>query len=137
MKEQIKARIGRDYADLSEEETDDIGNVVSSKAHQFYGRIIYIGEGDEVMRTNTNLIGQVPLKTALGDVIFTGFGAPVLFVLRPTRDSYRLIGQYYIHGLMKGEDLIMKRFNHIQSESSSPVFSLVQLSSMRTVYLTA
>jgi hypothetical protein len=49
---------------------------------------------------------QVPLSTQVGDLIFLPLGSAVPFVLRLSesgRDDFELIGECYVHGIMKGE----------------------------------
>jgi len=38
-----------------------------------------------------------------GDVIMVLIGADVPFLMRPYEDGYRLLGEVYVHGIMKGE----------------------------------
>lgn len=41
-----------------------------------------------------------------GDICCILFGAPVPFVLRPAGNGYRLVGEAYVHGIMKGEEMV-------------------------------
>jgi len=50
-------------------------------------------------------IGMFPLTAQVGDTIFVIAGAPIPFLLRPKGDAYELLGQCYVHGIMKGEAL--------------------------------
>jgi hypothetical protein len=55
--------------------------------------------------TKSGLMGMVPAETLKGDVICVPLGAQVPFVLREDGSNYRLVGECYIHGVMKGEAL--------------------------------
>jgi hypothetical protein len=44
-------------------------------------------------------------KTEAGDVICVLLGGSVPYILRPIDDSYILIGEAYVHGIMDGEVL--------------------------------
>ena len=53
--------------------------------------------------------GIVPTGVELGDVVCVFAGAETVFILRPVqvdddaRTVYPVVGDYYVHGLMKGE----------------------------------
>ena len=51
-------------------------------------------------------VGLCPGDTQLGDIIFIPFGAHVPYIVRKlskrTRE-YKLIGEAYVHGIMRGE----------------------------------
>jgi hypothetical protein len=53
--------------------------------------------------TLKGFLTSVPYTTQAGDCIAVLAGGRVPFVLRPTRDHYRLIGPCYVHGIMNGE----------------------------------
>ena len=55
--------------------------------------------------TNGKLLGLVPETCVAGDEIFVLYGGQVLFILRPWRGSYKLVGECYIHGIMDGQAL--------------------------------
>ena len=51
-------------------------------------------------------VGQIPLNSQIGDVIFLPLGSAVPFIGRPQRstpETYRLVGECYIHGIMEGQ----------------------------------
>lgn len=55
-------------------------------------------------RTESGHIGWMPTTARTGDVICVFAGAPFPFLLRDDGDNhYKLIGDAYIHGIMKGE----------------------------------
>ena len=60
--------------------------------------------------TSKGYMGLFPRGTQLGDQICVFMGAPLPFVLRlqENSDSYLLIGECYVHGLMEGETLNME-----------------------------
>lgn len=55
--------------------------------------------------TEKRFIGMVPTITRPGDVVCLLFGSAVPMVMRkcPSGDSYQLVGEAYIHGVMDGE----------------------------------
>ncbi|KAG9197502.1 hypothetical protein G6514_001496 [Epicoccum nigrum] len=54
--------------------------------------------------SKAGLLGLFPLATELGDTIVVLEGASTPFVLRSIGDEeYRLVGECYVHGVMKGE----------------------------------
>jgi hypothetical protein len=55
--------------------------------------------------TSKRLLGQVPHDTREGDCVMIVLGAVVPFILRSCEDRYQMVGQAYIHGIMKGEAL--------------------------------
>jgi hypothetical protein len=56
------------------------------------------------MTTKKGYVGFVPKKSAVGDRIFVLMGCDVPLVLRPCgKGVYRLVGECYVHGIMKGE----------------------------------
>jgi hypothetical protein len=57
--------------------------------------------------TEKGCIGMIPRKALVGDLICILYGSPVPMVLRkmPSYDSYQLVGEAYIHGIMDGEGL--------------------------------
>lgn len=50
--------------------------------------------------------GLVPEETQIGDALCLLKGMETPFVLRPTGQTYRVIGECYIEGYMKGRKLI-------------------------------
>lgn len=59
--------------------------------------------GRSVLATSNGWIGLGPINKAPGDVICVIEGADVSFVLRPTADCFRLVGECFVQGLMCGE----------------------------------
>ncbi|OCK99287.1 uncharacterized protein K441DRAFT_652727 [Cenococcum geophilum 1.58] len=55
-------------------------------------------------------MGLAPAQTMEGDVICVIPGARVPYVLREDGGNYKLVGECYVHGIMKGEALDLPRF---------------------------
>jgi hypothetical protein len=73
--------------------------------------------GRKLLRTRGGLLGLGPKSTDVekGDQIWVLRGATVPFVLRPADDGkYRLIGEAYVHGAMRGEALSMERAEFVR-----------------------
>jgi hypothetical protein len=56
-----------------------------------------------VFITNTNYIGVGPKLTRTGDVIVVLYGGQVPLALRPCGETYRVLGECYVAGVMEGE----------------------------------
>ena len=59
--------------------------------------------GRRMARTSEGYIGLVPAKTQPGDCVWLLKGGNVPFVIRDESGTKRLVGEAYIHGIMKGE----------------------------------
>lgn len=57
----------------------------------------------KLFRTSKGYLGLGPEILKPGDVVAVIFGAKVPFILRPEGDHYLLLGDCYVHGIMKGE----------------------------------
>ncbi|OQE20725.1 hypothetical protein PENFLA_c016G06074 [Penicillium flavigenum] len=55
--------------------------------------------------TNDGLMGLVPSEAQPGDAVFVSLGSQVPLVVRQDRLHYTLVGECYMHGIMKGEAL--------------------------------
>jgi hypothetical protein len=53
--------------------------------------------------TECGRMGIGPYNSKVGDVVAILLGGDFCFVLRPNNDQYELVGDAYIHGVMKGE----------------------------------
>jgi hypothetical protein len=62
--------------------------------------------GRTLFSTQSRMIGLGPRILCKGDVCCVLFGAPVPFVLRPVEEGFRLVGEAYVHGVMKGEAVV-------------------------------
>jgi hypothetical protein len=52
----------------------------------------------------------------IGDKICVLFGGEVLFILRPAGETYRLVGECYVHGLMSGEAMAMLDSSEVKDQ---------------------
>jgi hypothetical protein len=59
--------------------------------------------GCRFLITQQGYVGWAPRRTRKGDKIFVLLGCRTPVILRPQGDSFRLIGECYIHGVMNGE----------------------------------
>ena len=59
--------------------------------------------GRRMMRTDTGHIGLAPVHTTALDKVALLNGASVPVILRPHQDSWELVGEAYVHGIMFGE----------------------------------
>ncbi|KAI5927095.1 heterokaryon incompatibility protein-domain-containing protein [Camillea tinctor] len=59
-----------------------------------------------VFRTDANYLGNGPRQLKVGDQVWILAGAKVPFILRPQAcGGYQLVGEAYVHGVMRGEVL--------------------------------
>ena len=68
--------------------------------------ILRIMGGRKFCLTERGYVGLVMNQVLPDDLVYVLYGAAVPFVLRPAEDqpgSYRIVGDCYIHGIMKGE----------------------------------
>lgn len=56
---------------------------------------------------DTGYMGLVPRQAQVGDAVYILKGGHVLYVLRRNGNSYILVGECYVHGLMDGEGMEM------------------------------
>jgi hypothetical protein len=94
-----RAAISRNHAMIWPDLDEAIVNIdlVFTLSHACSHRRLFI--------TQNKLLGLAPDESQIGDEIFILFGGQVLYVLRPTKDYYLLVGECYIHGLMDGQAL--------------------------------
>ncbi|KAH6701962.1 hypothetical protein BKA61DRAFT_619977 [Leptodontidium sp. MPI-SDFR-AT-0119] len=62
-----------------------------------------ITAGRRMVRLNEGYIALVPGETQVGDQIFLLKGGSVPVVLRQKGDNWEVIGEAYVHGVMRGE----------------------------------
>jgi hypothetical protein len=62
--------------------------------------------GRKVFCTKQGTLGLGPALLREGDLCCILFGARVPFILRRVRDNYQLVGESYVHGIMKGEAVV-------------------------------
>ena len=68
----------------------------------FDQRVVF-GIGRRMARRLEGYIGLVPERTQLSDYVWLFKGGSVPFVVRDESGTKRLVGEVYIHGIMKGE----------------------------------
>lgn len=74
--------------------------------YQFAKAVAVISSGRSFAVTSTGFFGVVPILAQPGDLICVLHGGCVPYVLRKDEDAkYTLIGDSYVHGVMKGEIL--------------------------------
>ena len=92
-----------------QEFNERIPSEVSSCARQFITAVKANWSRRVLFATKRGYIGLAPPKTAQGDLICVIFGTVTPFILKKSLDAdkeaYTLVGECYIHGLMKGEGL--------------------------------
>ena len=82
-------------------------NQTASEVSNFFG--VSMIAGRPFSSTKRGFVGWMPKGTSKGDELWIFNGCRVPFVLRPAEDrqgderAYRLIGDCYIHGLMRPE----------------------------------
>ncbi len=52
------------------------------------------------------MLGLGPAILRKGDLCCVLFGAQVPFILRSVGENYQLVGETYVHGIMKGEAMV-------------------------------
>jgi hypothetical protein len=90
--------------------------VFQDQARHFFDGAISHCIGNRRCLTRKGYLGHVPRTARIGDVICVIRGGDVPFVLRAEGTSYRLVGQSYLHGFMKGEATTSLEF-HFQDIS--------------------
>ena len=69
--------------------------------------------GRLLCRTERGYVGLVPRHTQAGDLVCIVYGSPVPFIVRESDEregSHRVVGECYIHGIMRGEALQSEQF---------------------------
>ena len=54
-------------------------------------------------RTSKGFIALVPASAQISDQLYLLYGGQVVYCLRKTTDSFKFIGECYVHGVMDGE----------------------------------
>jgi len=79
-----------------------------SKSHARNMALAAIGlEGRKIMMTNCGLLGLVPEQTTVGDRIALLKGYTIPVVLRPFGDNFMYMGEAYIAGLARQDDMVI------------------------------
>ncbi len=80
-------------------------SIAAKEAHIFNERVIKACNGRRLFRTQKGYVGLGPKDIRNGDIVSVLLGGQVPFILRKLEDTYILIGESYIHGIMNGEAL--------------------------------
>lgn len=64
-----------------------------------------VAEGRSLCMTQSGRLCLAPSKTRIGDSVAIFYGGKTAYILRPVGDDFELLGEAYVHGLMKGEAL--------------------------------
>jgi hypothetical protein len=67
-------------------------------------------------RTCKGYFGLGPRAMRPGDICCVLLGAKVPFILRPERQQYLLVGECYVHGVMRGEVVRMWQRGELETE---------------------
>jgi hypothetical protein len=62
--------------------------------------------GRKLFSIHQGMLGLGPSVLSEGDLCCILIGAPVPFILRPFGEQYKLVGEAYVHGAMKGEAMV-------------------------------
>lgn len=74
-------------------------------------------DGRVFARTRSGYYVLGPAALEVGDVVCVLFGCKVPFCLRPMGGGYLLVGECYVHGLMKGEAMGMMARDEVQRKN--------------------
>jgi hypothetical protein len=85
--------------------SEDFNTPPSDPAVQLAFNILIVTLQDRrLMETKKGYVGSVPKRTQPNDSIFLLMGCDVPLVLRPQENGlYQLVGECYVHGIMRGE----------------------------------
>ncbi|PVH82980.1 HET-domain-containing protein [Cadophora sp. DSE1049] len=114
---------GPSRGDLSRVETMNVSknteHIDPADRENYFWDSIQIGRfGRRMMETSMGYVGTAHSQAHIGDSIVLLQGASVPIILRPCDGGYRVVGEAYVHGIMKGE------FWEAQDESQMQAFHL-------------
>ena len=93
--------------ELIPEGTEELHRRANGKSiDDIYWSASRFSSGRRVFATKQGKIGLGPTVLRDGDLCCVLFGAQVPFILRSTGDKYKLVGEAYVHGVMKGEAMV-------------------------------
>ncbi len=93
----------RDIFDLTDQEVKFLEDIMLASFHK---RLLFTQDG---------FIGMAPYETRKGDIVCLLFGCRVPVVLRKrTEGGYELVGEAYVHGVMKGEAMTKANGERLQ-----------------------
>ncbi|KAH8769679.1 heterokaryon incompatibility protein-domain-containing protein [Hyaloscypha sp. PMI_1271] len=99
---------GREMSDgLFPEGKEALHRIANGKSvDEIYWAASRFCTGRKVFCTKQGTLGLGPALLREGDLCCILFGARVPFILRRVRDNYQLVGESYVHGIMKGEAVV-------------------------------
>lgn len=103
---------------VSEEVRSAAETTESNAEHENWSRwATSASEGRIFARTRGGYYVLGPAAAEMGDVVCVLFGSKVPFCLRPIGKHYLLVGECYVHGLMKGEAMDMLAHNELREKA--------------------
>ncbi|KAF5662413.1 ankyrin het domain-containing protein [Fusarium circinatum] len=107
---------------VSEDIMKQAENIQNEKEHDKWSRwATSASDGRVFARSKKGYYVLGPSALQVGDIICVLFGCKVPFCLRRVGERYLLVGECYVHGLMKGEVMRMPAEGEVEEQ----VFSLV------------
>lgn len=91
------------------EQPDITTQVLGSK----FSNYSVIAEGRSLCVTRNDRLCLAPPETKVGDIVAIFYGGKTAYILRPVREDFEIIGEAYVHGLMKGEALEDPKFQNM------------------------
>ena len=76
----------------------------------------YPGVWRRIFRTEGGYVGLAPCLADVGDKIAILKGGRVAYALRPVSTRWRLLGDAYVHGIMRGEAFKEERCGRMSLE---------------------
>ena len=70
---------------------------------QFATSAWYACKGRKMFQTKAGYLGLGPRMLQQGDLVFILFGGKTPYLLRPNGTGYKLVGECYVDGMMRGE----------------------------------
>ncbi|KAF5609078.1 heterokaryon incompatibility het-6 [Fusarium subglutinans] len=111
-----------DSSAVSEDILEQAENIQNEKEHDKWSRwATSASDGRVFARSKKGYYVLGPSALQAGDIICVLFGCKVPFCLRRVEERYLLVGECYVHGLMKGEAMRMPAEGEVEEQ----VFSLV------------
>ncbi|KAK2603103.1 hypothetical protein N8I77_009585 [Diaporthe amygdali] len=91
------------YGDVSEDIRSVAGETGREGVHETWSRWAASAADSRIFaRTRSGYYVLGPVALEVGDIVCVLFGCKVPFCLRPMGERYLLVGECYVHGLMKG-----------------------------------
>lgn len=87
--------------------TEKDADIAAIQYHKYVQQFTY---RRRICVTCNGLVGLVPASVVEGDLIAIFLGGDTPFIVREVEDAHVLIGDAYVHGVMRGEALAMDEF---------------------------